>query len=107
MQGVIINRCDNSPIEMVSVSLRFAAHSLWGDNTTVTDPVYSNENGEFSISQKSFRLTGGVGGWSGSVHQWPTVELKKQGYRETGYHFYEANKFNNMVLDMEPINGCP
>lgn len=107
--GVVSSKCNGEEINGVSISLRFGAVDMGGDNTVITEPVYTTENGEFYIAPQHIKLTGGVGGWSGSLDKWPTLLLHKRGYQDIGYGFLEASEttYKSMVLKMEPTGGCP
>jgi hypothetical protein len=107
--GVVSSKCNGEAIGGVAIRLRFGAIDMAGDNTVITGPAYTNENGEFYIEPQHIKLTGGVGGWSGSLHKWPTLLLQKRGYQDIGYGFLEASEttYKSMALTMEPISGCP
>lgn len=109
INGIVSDKCNSEPISSVSIRLRFDAIDMGGDNTVFTQPIFTNENGEFRIEPQNIKLSGGVGGWSGSLHRWPTVLLQKSSYQDIGYGFLEASEvtYKSMLLTMEPSGGCP
>ncbi len=109
INGIVSDKCNNEPIPGASIRLRFGAIDMGGDNTVITQPIYTNENGEFRIQPQNIKLTGGIGGWSGSLHKWPTLLLQKSGYQDIGRGFLEASEvsYKSMELTMEPSGGCP
>ncbi|MBU2983989.1 hypothetical protein KO528_01380 [Saccharophagus degradans] len=109
IHGIVQDKCSGKAISGVSIKLRFGAIDIGGDNSVITEPESTNQDGEFRIEPQYIKLKGGVGGWSGSLHEWPTVLLKRDGYKDVGYGFLEANEstYSSMTLTMEPHRGCP
>ena len=119
--GTVVDRCTGAPVEGVGVFLRYSSVNAYeGDTSQDTEPVFTNQLGEFYMPPKRLTLMAGSGGLAGEASKWPTLTYYKRGYKSVfGYSpqmianmRYEApvdpRKYQTLVLEIQQ-NGqnCP
>ncbi|WP_144393487.1 carboxypeptidase-like regulatory domain-containing protein [Pleionea sediminis] len=100
--GRVVDKISQEPIADVEIVLKHVAVTFKSGSTTKTlAKVVTDSEGRFFIPENKTLIKGGTGGLAGYIADWPSLELRREGFCTRYSKMSDKESYQNMTIQLD------